>query len=171
MLALGLLVIGLTLILTLAMCRIRERKHQALTTLALFGVVILILSLPGLMRGGIPDAYYGVLTYAGLFIVPLAIILPGTLGFWPETRKSIVRRTLCCSVFTLIISVLIYTAIVLGIPRPTFVSSIQQVLTVLLNLPGGFQLGQLAVFLIFTLLSATGYWIIGTLLHRASPVP
>lgn len=169
MLVLGLILIGLTLVLTLAICRIHERKKQFVSIMALLGVVILLISIPEILRGGLPDVYYVVLLCALLLVLPLAIIVPGTLGFWPETGTTILRNTFLCSVFTLGVIVLMYTAIVQIVPIPVFVTSASQVLTVLFNIPGGIQLALLILFLLFTLLSVIGYRVIGMIPGHGNP--
>jgi hypothetical protein len=167
-LILGMIVIGLTFVLTLGMCSIHDRKKQLITTFFLLCAVLLWFTLPMLFQGKKPEAWFILQNFASLLLIALAIITPGILWVWPEKRENILKDTLICSVLTLTLGVSLYAGVCLIIPVPTLVLFMSQLLTVVANLPGGTQLILLLIFAFFATLAYLGYWIIRTIRSRVA---
>jgi len=166
MLIFGMIVPGFAFLLTMGISRIHGRKEQFIFTIFLIFAAMLCCSIPSIFPWAISEILVRLCICAGFLIIPLAIITPGILWFWPDKRKNRIWDTLICSFLTLILGGLLYQGILLVVPVMTFVSSIQWLLTVLSNNPGGIQLVFLLLFVIVAVLSSIGYRIIGILKNK-----
>jgi uncharacterized membrane protein YhaH (DUF805 family) len=161
----------LLLLLAIGISRFRDRKNRLLVSLILLAAAILSGLVPALFPGGIPDNMCPVFMVSGVLVVPLAVIMPGILWFWPEERTFIVRDTLLCSVLSLVLGIAIAATVILAVPEPAIVSAWSEIMTVLAGLPAGLSVALVLVFSSVFILSCAGYRILGKIIHRAVPRP
>ena len=164
-------VLCLLLLLAWGVSRIQGRKNQLLASMVLLAVAILSGLVPALFSGEIPESVRLVCMVSGVLVVPLAVIMPGILWFWPDERKYIVRDTLLCSGLILVMSIAISAVVVQAVPEPAIVSAWSWVTTVLTDLPVGLQVALVLVFSGLFLLSCASYRVLGMITHRASSLP
>ena len=158
----------LLLLLAFGISRIRDRKNRLLVSLILLVASLLSGLVPALFPGGIPDSICPVIMMCGVLVVPLALIMPGILWFWPEERTFIVRDTLLGAGLALVLGIAIAATVILAVPEPAIVSSWSGIMTVLAGLSAGLSVALILVFSSLFLLSCAGYRILGMIIHRAA---
>jgi hypothetical protein len=157
-----LVITGLTLLFTFVMTLESDKKKQVPAAALLFIAMLLCFTLPISFPGNVPAPVYLLFPLAILALVPLSVIIPGVLWFWPADRKKIMIISLLCSGITFGVEVLLYVAVTSLLSPSRAVSALTGFLNMLINLPMGISLAYLAVFLISTGIAFLVYCLLGS---------